>query len=1323
MYNDPNATLDFTYDAEAAQERIDKEQEQETLEAAQAEAELKAQQEAETKVPVEPEEPETKSSGFLDGLAGLSGPSIEEQFTDGVATDLGGKQQVVAGTIDLAMDGISALIPAMQTPADWWDEKSGRKTETDPYKKAERDMGGMMVGTLLGGGVVGGLASKVPGAANLGMRTKFLGQAAADLGVDALLSGVSDATREVGNLGTVAENLLPNGMTVPWASRDSDSPDVVFAKNMTENMMLGTAGEMVGALFTFGAKNIFKPANESAAAMVAAKQVDEVEALAENGGDPLVAVVNRARAKKRAAQLNEGQRVLAEDPDGLNGYNAFVNEPAEPQARITLDEESSPIDFMADQARIQNNVGTFDGRARPLINDVEINALSQADAATRADILAKVEGDLGAEFSLTVGDKKLTKLDVAEAVNNLYDTALQPAESFADAVKSMRNAEVNLFEIVDQVADSGKQEIYRQTAARLIDAVSPYKQRASAAIQTQAASSVSDIGRNIDLMADVVDTSRLQELVMPRLRTLLKEAETSKVSERVASEMKAKFTKKTKDIEGLLEVDEEYLDNLMYDYMAAVEAKAAKVDAFVDELSTISKDNPNALRPLYRMWAKTNGDIDTLYKMNKYFDNRLGVVKKAFIDGNPEIPSVILRELQGVRMGNLLNGLAPAKAWIGNAAMLMIKPATIFAGSIPRSVGGNLKAFHRAWYQFSGGLEVFQRAKNMALDELRFANANPDAAMARGRADYNQSEMANPGGNDWRKSLAEFEEMEEMSETWDIGKQAIWNLTKTSANWNRKSWNRWGIHQMYSADGFVKSMMASANSRAKAFDELYQANNGVISKDQFRKVEQDLYNQTFDEQGVIRDGYAKYMSEEVALNADVALTQSFGKVMDNIPILKSIFMFPKTRLNQFSLVQTFDPTGILGGYIGKVGKTLRAKTPEEIQDVLDMHGMKGGTTEDFLSLKSEYYGRKMMTGSVVMTAALAAIQGRLVGKGPSDPAENKKWRDLGGQPYSYNLGTAEEPNYISYEAAPAWIKSFLGLTADVTREFTAADGDIAENWYRTIADSLSANVTNDLFGSEIETLNGLLNNNGRGFERYMSNMIDSMLPGAGVRSTLSSTLVPNLQDVENNLAGHLANRNRWIPNVEAALADQTDIFTGEPIGKGSSPLEVVASKLLPGFKTKAGVEPWREWLLSTGWKGLSDQQKDRLTGEKLTPPVRQWIDGWIGDNLELDKKVIELMEWDDGKWDKALKKYKKKRGLRSQADLPVKELFIHEYMDDMINDAYKQAWDAYAAMNEQLADINPLMGARSRALSEGKIGQAVDLADQIKAIKQLTNPQ
>ena len=52
---------------------------------------------------------------------------------------MGGKQRAVAGAIDTVMDLTSKFIPAMQKPADWWDEKTGRKEESDPLKKAERD--------------------------------------------------------------------------------------------------------------------------------------------------------------------------------------------------------------------------------------------------------------------------------------------------------------------------------------------------------------------------------------------------------------------------------------------------------------------------------------------------------------------------------------------------------------------------------------------------------------------------------------------------------------------------------------------------------------------------------------------------------------------------------------------------------------------------------------------------------------------------------------------------------------------------------------------------------------------------------------------------------------------------------------------------------------------------------------------------------------------------------------------------------------------------------------------------------------------------------
>ena len=50
--------------------------------------------------------------------------------------------------------------------------------------------------------------------------------------------------------------------------------------------------------------------------------------------------------------------------------------------------------------------------------------------------------------------------------------------------------------------------------------------------------------------------------------------------------------------------------------------------------------------------------------------------------------------------------------------------------------------------------------------------------------------------------------------------QAIWNSTKGLNSWNKKSFNTWGVHAMYSADGFLKSMTAITGSRFKAYDKL-----------------------------------------------------------------------------------------------------------------------------------------------------------------------------------------------------------------------------------------------------------------------------------------------------------------------------------------------------------------------------------------------------------------------------------------------------------------------------------------------------------------------
>ena len=263
------------------------------------------------------------------------------------------------------------------------------------------------------------------------------------------------------------------------------------------------------------------------------------------------------------------------------------------------------------------------------------------------------------------------------------------------------------------------------------------------------------------------------------------------------------------------------------------------------------------------------------------------------------------------------------------------------------------------------------------------------------------------------------------------------------------------------------------------------------------------------------------------------------------------------------------------------------------------------------------------------------------------------------------------------------------MISDIVRTFSGADGEGASAWLSSLSLALEANVSGDLYANELEMLHGLVSLDPNDWLKYSSNMFTSAaIPGYSVHNTLSSILTPQLQDIEQNWFQYVANRFRWIPSIDEALTDQTDIFTGEAINSGASPLDLGMSKLIPGFKTKAGTEPWREWLLSTGWSGLKQEKTNRLTKEPLTPPQRKWINDWIGKNMNLDEKVMELMTWDDGKWKKNLEQYQKRRGVKNQEDFPVKEHFIHEYMDKMVDDAYNKAWTAYEAQNADLADLD-----------------------------------
>ena len=127
-------------------------------------------------------------------------------------------------------------------------------------------MASIILPMLFGNGLIGAGTK----AAGMTGKTKLLTDAGLNFGLDALISGTSDSASEAGNLGLL-ERVAP-WCNFPWASRDSDSPDTIYWKNMSENMILGLAEPLATALTFKNAGNVVVPKNDTAKAIVDAAE-------------------------------------------------------------------------------------------------------------------------------------------------------------------------------------------------------------------------------------------------------------------------------------------------------------------------------------------------------------------------------------------------------------------------------------------------------------------------------------------------------------------------------------------------------------------------------------------------------------------------------------------------------------------------------------------------------------------------------------------------------------------------------------------------------------------------------------------------------------------------------------------------------------------------------------------------------------------------------------------------------------------------------------------------------------------------------------------
>ena len=160
---------------------------------------------------------------------------------------------------------------------------------------------------------------------------------------------------------------------------------------------------------------------------------------------------------------------------------------------------------------------------------------------------------------------------------------------------------------------------------------------------------------------------------------------------------------------------------------------------------------------------------------------------------------------------------------------------------------------------------------------------------------------------------------------------------------------------------------------------------------------------------------------------------------------------------------------------------------------------------------------------------------------------------------------------------------------------------------------------------------------------------------------------------------------------------------------------------MPFGKSNGDMEPWRQWLLSTGWDSQRSMEINPITGDPISTQDRYKINNWIAQNMDLAGQIERMMDAPDDFWNKKIKEYSKARGLKKQREFPIKELVVHQELNRIHQQAMKYACSWLERHHEQHSAIGESKARIKNALRQGNIPEALKAHENRGELKELLN--
>jgi len=1246
----------------------------------------------------------------------------------------------VLAPIDLAMDVVG--LAGGQAIDDAWDEKTKFST---PLAQATRDITGLIVPTIAGSAlaapVVGSAVFRATGGSGI---ARGLSKVFTSAAIDATVTGVSDYSERDEGIATGLDQLLDNmgnplGMNIPdaWQVMDGDSPPARRFKLMMEAGIFSLAGDGLGYLLSRGkgpmewmipkeekATNykisaaIENPdpysvkrtheiddeileanqarlgkflTNDEADAVVAKLELEKseiIDEVASTGNsrvtqDPLDSYVQKQDASRDWQTDEIGSRKLLADPQYTKYDPDIQSELADPSQTVRF---SSPPGAVARNAA---DIATMEmmpqkGVPSPVVTDPMLQDGIGVSGSSR-DVIVSIAEDKSQAgvYDAAWGGMKISYKEIEDSGWRTMRDILE-----AEDIDQLRNLFLDKRDIRTLSEGVTANPISDPTASQVGPALQALTSmyldgdvaKTSARVMKTTGLEIEAISESLYKFKGAVDPDRATQIITDKMSFLFEEYGLNKslAGWSLANKKwwKNLGTKKTpqqvaEEIQELVTKNRENAIN-MHQRMKALMEK-----------------NPQAAHTLAMAYDVTNGEVDTLVKMTKWARKQMNPGSLLYnADGQLNL---FAKGLKQIRYNNVLSGLSAMTAAVGNGAALLLKPLEYMAGAGLLALSGDTHRLRAGLYAFNA-FDAQGPALKDAFEMFKRASSDPQSVMARIRKDYQFSDDAR-----W-EVLERIEDLAVQEGKTGDAFMIRW------MRWNRDIGHnpvmRWGTNAMLAIDTYTNTLLATANSKFRAYDEILTG-GGNLSKGSLKAAAKKHYNNIFDDGGMIKDTWLKHTSGDVALNADSSIADSITDLTNRVPALTPFLMFPRTGVNWVRKSLTYMPVANL--IDGRTRKLLLAgDNQEKIVEALMEHGIDASKEPQFMmiykNLKAEQMGRIAMGSGLALGLGQYALAGNIRGNLPPGKQDQRFWRQNEIQPKMIKL----MGNWVSYEGILPF-DPVLSIIGDMAYHANSISPKVIEDTIGQITWTFAQSFTGNTPLGGLESLVQLAGGDrGAAMQRFIANEARSMVPLSGGLGVTANAISSTQKDIYNDWRTYLMNR---LPGVNAMLPEQIDVWTGNAIREFEPMLRIINA--LSPIKVSTATEEWRQWLLSTGFNGTSMLRKDSSGEYEFTPEEREVIMGYVG-KQELWREIEKISKRDDyNQFLDDLRNHRKSGKDSRDVDLPEQTGPVYTHIRKILRQGLERA--EQQALRDEVFPIDTVLGAKlaKKYLKYGNVQQAI----------------